>query len=188
MALLLIFKFKNYELVKHSEKINIAELLRPVKLKVNYPSECYVRILRNSYRYSQDFVNLFLNEVVIFDNNKVFFSHYNNYLFQDFPEVCDILENIESSMSINSEEIYDVEGTLLQKSSVFKRKIKEPYTVGTIVNKDVKISFAWFFGTIRISEICSIPLNIGDIFILGGVANGSVLGDQGLCVKFGFIF
>lgn len=189
MPLFLIFKLKNSEWIEqlqNCEKINIAELLVPIKINCNYPSRCYVRIVRNCY-YDL-LTDLFKDNIVYLENNKIVFSNNYGYLFSEFPEICDMIDDIENAINLKEEQIESVEGTLISKSTLFKRRIKEEYTMGAFIGKDVVLNFAWFFGNIKISEVMSINLRIGDVFILGGVANGSILGDQGLCVKFSINF
>ena len=171
---------------KDDELSNLSSLLTYVKMNVEYP-DSWILILKSVFTNHDKIMDLFADGVLETNCHDRIFLDFTSrkgwYNYTQFKEMNRLVENVQSIFPT----IEYIEGEYLKKSTGFKRRIREPFTIGTCIGRNFSIAFAWFVGNIRISDIRTFHLNVGDVFVLGNVSNGSSLCGNGLCVKYSII-
>lgn len=165
---------------------DISCLLDNVKMNVEYP-KAEIIIIRSNRNNKGNTLSKY-NDGLISELQSLL-----NFIDVEFlpPDGLDILNKIGRKMSKITDEI-DENITIypkiinLQNSTVYKRDVKEPITIGVCFKSKAKIVFSWFVKNIKISEDFEVELDIGDIFIFDKISSGSKTLKHGLCVKFKF--
>lgn len=184
----------DYPELENSKKYNISKLLKNVNINIPYPKTsiivypkfCREKRVRKTHKTLSQFE--FGKEKTLFFENLTKKRKGPVYNIRTFKY---IEKFVYSSLSI-LDSVYEIDLDLyvcaqeLTKKEKFSRSTKSLFTFGIFFSESnvAELSFAWYVGTIKISDVLTVRLNPGDAFLLDAYSNGSRLCEHGLCVKF----